>query len=71
MAADFLTGSEDVILNMSPPPDLVNGSGYRPYFGEFFWSINLAYLPFHGYLSLLVCVFGIFANILNIVVLTR
>lgn len=29
------------------------------------------YKPIHGYLSLLVCIFGIFANLLNIVVLTR
>lgn len=35
-----------------------------PIFSEF-------YRPIHGYLSLLVCIFGIFANLLNIVVLTR
>ena len=43
----------------------------KPYFGDFFYSILDAYYPIHGYLSLLVCIFGIFANILNIVVLTR
>lgn len=29
------------------------------------------YVIFHGYLSLVVCVFGIIANIANIIVLTR
>ena len=29
------------------------------------------YLPFHGWISVFVCLFGIIANILNIIVLTR
>ena len=51
--------------------DYGNGSMTRPYFGDFFHWIYEAYIPVHGYLSLLVCIFGIFANILNIIVLTR
>lgn len=43
----------------------------KPYFGDMFTTLNEFYSPIHGYLSLLVCVFGIFANVLNIVVLTR
>lgn len=36
-----------------------------------FKTFSRYYQPVHGYLSLLVCIFGIFANLLNIVVLTR
>lgn len=53
---------------MSP---LMAGDDSNEYFGSFFLSLSEVYLPVHGYLSLIVCIFGIFANILNIIVLTR
>lgn len=43
----------------------------RPFHGDYFHHFNEYYTPIHGYISLIVCVFGIIANILNIVVLTR
>ena len=53
-----------------PPFNNMTG-GPPPYFGDFFHLVFLTYKPIHGFLSLFVCIFGIFANILNIVVLTR
>ncbi|XP_023220826.1 sex peptide receptor-like [Centruroides sculpturatus] len=41
------------------------------YYGEYLGIFRNNYTAVHGYLSLIVCVFGISANILNIVVLTR
>ncbi|UXI18854.1 hypothetical protein NH340_JMT04797 [Sarcoptes scabiei] len=41
------------------------------YYGNLFDRLNLDYRSVHGYLSLGVCVFGIIANVLNIIVLTR
>jgi hypothetical protein len=41
------------------------------FFGHEFESFHHFYRPIHGYLSLAVCVFGIIANVLNIIVLTR
>lgn len=41
------------------------------YYGNLFNRLNLDYRSVHGYLSLGVCVFGIIANVLNIIVLTR
>ena len=34
-------------------------------------GLHDAYKPFHGYFSLVVCLFGTLANIVNIAVLTR
>lgn len=47
-----------------------NSTG-RPYYGEVFDAVYEAYSPIHGYLSLVVCVFGVFSNIMTVVVLTR
>lgn len=41
------------------------------FYGEIFHRLNYEYRNIHGYLSLVVCVFGIIANVLNIIVLTR
>ncbi|UYV73394.1 hypothetical protein LAZ67_10003027 [Cordylochernes scorpioides] len=43
----------------------------RPYYGDILADVKKCYMRFHGYLSVLVCIFGIFANVLNIIVLTR
>ena len=43
----------------------------RPFFGDFFYAVFQIYAPIHGYLSIIVCVFGIIANVINITVLTR
>ncbi|XP_014244361.1 sex peptide receptor-like [Cimex lectularius] len=50
----------------------MNVSGLNePYCGSAFAEINAFYRPVHGYVSLIVCIFGCVANLLNIVVLTR
>jgi hypothetical protein len=36
-----------------------------------FWTFSNAYRPIHGWLSTVVCLFGIPSNLLNIIVLTR
>ncbi|CAG2110456.1 unnamed protein product, partial [Medioppia subpectinata] len=41
------------------------------FYGEELTRFADFYRPIHGYLSLAVCVFGIIANVLNIIVLTR
>ncbi|XP_026683912.1 sex peptide receptor-like [Diaphorina citri] len=41
------------------------------YCGEHFQSFQMSYDHYHGYISLFVCIFGIVANTLNIIVLTR
>lgn len=43
----------------------------RAYYGDFFLHFNNKYRLVHGPLSLGLCVFGIIANVLNIIVLTR
>lgn len=43
----------------------------KPFYGDFFRKVFDAYAPIHGYLAIIVCVFGIIANILNIAILTR
>uniref|UniRef100_A0A8D8SME0 Sex peptide receptor n=1 Tax=Cacopsylla melanoneura TaxID=428564 RepID=A0A8D8SME0_9HEMI len=47
-----------------------NESVYQ-YCGEHFQSFQMSYEQYHGYISLFVCIFGIVANTLNIIVLTR
>lgn len=42
-----------------------------PYLGYYFATFRAHYYLIHGYLSLLICIFGIIANFLNIIVLTR
>ncbi|KAF8782908.1 G-protein coupled receptor dmsr-1-like [Argiope bruennichi] len=42
-----------------------------PYYGEALLKYRNAYNSVHGYLSFACCIFGITANILNIIVLTR
>lgn len=72
----------DVLYTVSTIPamteettDLVNESlrteTDQMFYGLEFESFYNFYRPIHGYLSLAVCVFGIIANVLNIIVLTR
>lgn len=42
-----------------------------PYFGDYLAQFQRGYGSVHGYISFAVCVFGITANVLNIIVLTR
>ncbi|KFM66935.1 putative G-protein coupled receptor, partial [Stegodyphus mimosarum] len=42
-----------------------------PYFGDYLAQFQRGYGSVHGYLSFAVCLFGITANVLNIIVLTR
>lgn len=42
-----------------------------PYFGDYLAQFQRGYGSIHGYISFAVCLFGITANVLNIIVLTR
>lgn len=42
-----------------------------PYFGDYLAQFQKGYGSVHGYISFAVCLFGITANVLNIIVLTR
>jgi hypothetical protein len=48
-----------------------NSIDESPYYGEYFTEFRENYTPIHGWISVFVCMFGIIANILNIMVLTR
>ncbi len=44
----------------------------KPYYGAYLEEFRSRYyIPIHGWLSITVCLFGIIANVLNIIVLTR
>lgn len=43
----------------------------RPYLGDFFFAFHNVYWPFHCVTCLIICTLGIFANVTNIIVLTR
>ncbi|KAJ6644548.1 G-protein coupled receptor dmsr-1 [Pseudolycoriella hygida] len=60
------------ILNISKPhPPKVEVESCTEYCDGSFRDALLGYKSFHGYVSLVVCIFGTIANILNIIVLTR
>lgn len=42
-----------------------------PYGGDHFRAFEHAYKEIHGYLSVVICAFGIVSNVLNLIVLTR
>lgn len=44
---------------------------FKPYYGEKLEVYREFYASIHGYISLTVCIFGLTANIMNIIVLTR
>ena len=56
-------------LDSSPSFDYSQRAELRPPTG--LERFSAAYQPIHGYVSLVVCVFGIASNVMNIVVLTR
>lgn len=43
----------------------------RPFFGDAFYSFQNLYWPIHCVICLVICTLGIFANVTNIIVLTR
>lgn len=43
----------------------------RPFFGDVFYSFQTVYWPIHCVICLVICTLGIFANVTNIIVLTR
>ncbi|XP_042903717.1 G-protein coupled receptor dmsr-1-like [Parasteatoda tepidariorum] len=54
--------SSGAVLDLNEP---------APYYGEYLTVYRNGYGAVHGYLSFTVCLFGITANVLNIIVLTR
>ncbi|XP_067144633.1 G-protein coupled receptor dmsr-1-like [Centruroides vittatus] len=66
-----LTGNSS-FSNVSTHIDFrVEEEPLRPYYGKELSIFREKYTSVHGYISVIVCLFGIFANILNIIVLTR
>jgi len=57
--------------NGSSPGHLASSSAPRPYFGDAFYSFQNVYWPIHCVICLVICTLGIFANVTNIIVLTR
>lgn len=53
------------------PASTAAAAGGRPYFGDAFYSFSVVYWPIHCVLCLAICTLGIFANVTNIIVLTR
>ena len=64
--------NEDYLLNLSSVNDIVGNSTSAPmYCGQGMKDFRTSYLQVHGYVSLIVCLFGMLANTMNIIVLTR
>ncbi|KAG8190891.1 hypothetical protein JTE90_010316 [Oedothorax gibbosus] len=57
--------------NSSYTDNLFENDESLPYYGEYLARFQSQYILYHGYLTLAFCIFGITANILNIIVLTR
>ncbi|KAG8190887.1 hypothetical protein JTE90_010312 [Oedothorax gibbosus] len=66
--AEFLEKNFSFINSSTVAIDLQEHS---PYYGEYLNHFRNSYGSVHGYLTFLVCIFGITANVLNIIVLTR
>lgn len=56
--------SQSTIINFATDEEM-------PFFGECLSRFQKKYVLYHGYLTLAFCLFGITANILNVIVLTR
>ncbi|XP_044006173.1 G-protein coupled receptor dmsr-1 [Aphidius gifuensis] len=61
---DYMNNYSAVIINTNNDPSVCFCGGYVR-------ELALYYRVYHGYVALIVCLFGVVANILNIVVLTR
>lgn len=48
-----------------------SGGSPKPYFGDALYSFQSMYWPIHCVICLIICTLGIFANVTNIIVLTR
>jgi len=58
--------------NFSIIPDVLSASESNiTHEQTIFWKFSDLYHPLHGWLSSIVCIFGILSNFLNIIVLTR
>lgn len=63
---------EEYWLNLSSVNDIMGNSTRAPmYCGQGMKDFRTSYLQVHGYVSLMVCLFGMLANTMNIIVLTR
>lgn len=57
--------------NQNDSSELSSGGNPAPYFGDQLYQFKQEFIIWHGYLSLIICGFGLITNILNIIVLTR
>ena len=65
--------SEKLLTNSTDEEyvDLNDINSSLSFYGYFLSRFRIKFISLHGYISELVCFFGIIANILNIIVLTR
>ena len=61
----------DMRDNLTTTAGAVLDAGYHYAYGKELYEFSVAYRAVHGYLAVIICILGIIANILNIVVLTR
>lgn len=64
----LLTNDSDFF---SPGNSSMDPVQFKPYYGDRLEMYRNYYATIHGYISLAVCIFGITANVMNIIVLTR
>ncbi|OWA50604.1 putative Sex peptide receptor [Hypsibius exemplaris] len=65
-SASLAYDMEEDIMMTDP---FINGS--RPFGGDYFKAFQEAYFPVHGYLAIIISIFGIVSNVINIAVLSQ
>ena len=67
---NFILGSNSTIVNV-PKPTVITKENKTDAMCNNIKDWGKSYSEKHGYISIAVCIFGIVANLLNILVLTR
>lgn len=63
--------NEEYLHNLTTVTKIPENSTPPMYCGQAMKDFRISYLQVHGYISLMVCLFGMLANTMNIIVLTR
>ncbi|GAU95376.1 hypothetical protein RvY_07004 [Ramazzottius varieornatus] len=74
LAAHPLTADVAPVLNEGENAPLYEGNFTHvpaPYGGDYFMAFHKAYFPIHGYLAIVISIFGIVSNVINVAVLSQ